>query len=85
MGKSDDQKPPPVERPDRKDAHLTMRVPEEWVAEAEKRARKSKRSLLEVIRAFIYGYGLDEFPEPPPYPGEGRRAKKRSKKKSESE
>ena len=70
------------QRPEPKDDRITIRVPPEWKRDAERRARRSKRSLLDVIRSYVFGYGMGEFPEPPQLPGEGKRAKKRSKKKA---
>jgi hypothetical protein len=70
-----------VERPEAKDDRITIRVPPEWKRDAERRARRARRSLLDVIRSYVFGYGMGEFPEPPLLPGEGKRAKKRSRKK----
>lgn len=68
-------------RPAPKTELLALRANQKHIAKAKARAKKEGRSLIDVIRAFVFGYGEDEYPAPPKLPGEGRRAKKQSKKK----
>ncbi len=69
------------ERPPRKDQVISGRASKKDVERARARAKSEGRSLWDVIRSFISGYGNNEYGAPPPLPGEGRRAKKQPRKK----
>ena len=58
MADGDDDEPAP-----HKDATVAFRVPREVANAARKRA--GKRGLGAVLRAWLFGYSIGEFPEPP--------------------
>lgn len=78
---TDDKNSPEEERPTPRDKVVTSRVPEDVFRDAEKKARKQRRSLSAIIRSFLTVWAADEYPDPPPMPDENIRAAKRKKKK----
>lgn len=75
-------------RPPESDSYIpNIRTPGAWKDAAQKRldaenaARGQRRSLADVLKAFLFGYGLGEYPHPGEYPGEGKRAKKKPKRR----
>ncbi len=73
------------DRPPRKDQVISGRASKKDIERARARAKSEGRSLWDVIRSFITGYGNNEYGTPPPLPGEGRRAKKQPRKKTPSQ
>lgn len=72
------------ELPKHKDSVVSVRVPREVANAARKRA--GKRGLGAVLRAWLFGYSMGEFPEPPAMDDSRapqRPPKKRKPKKSD--
>ena len=66
------------ERPKKKRGRtLGVRVDEDIYRGAQERAEHEGRSLVEILRSWLFGWSSGEYPSPPKAPGEGRRAPKR--------
>ena len=69
------------DKPKHKGRVASSRVPDEVFERAQQRAKKGGRSLGQVIRAFLFGYADDEYPEPPSRPDADTRAPQRPEAK----
>ena len=74
---SDDNNKP---RPSRRNKPVGFRVSQEIYDKAQQRAKREKRSLGAILRAWLFFWSEDEAPSPPMMDGENVRAQKRKKK-----
>ena len=77
---ADEQEDLPRGRPKRRDKTVGVRVDADTLTSAQKKAKKSGRSLSSILNSFLHLWTMNEIGDPPVLPQEGVRAEKRRRK-----
>lgn len=72
---------PETGKPEKRKKTITTRIPDDLYEAAKAKANREGRSLVEIIRGWLFLWVADELFSPPKLPGEGERSERSDKGK----